>query len=102
MAGLYNFKAVIKDYLDNRAKTDRQFAKSYKKKNKSLDECCNYILGEVKKKAKTGQIVLPREEVFGLAVHYYDEDDIKGLPQSSAACDIVSPIEKDKPQMMKL
>ena len=56
MAGQENFKAVIKDYLDNRAKTDKQFAKSYKKKGKSLDECCNYIIGEVQKKAKSGII----------------------------------------------
>ena len=100
MAGQENFKSVIKDYLDNRAKTDKQFAKSYKKKNKSLDECCNYIIGEAQKKAKSGQIVFPREEVFGLAVHYYDEDDIKDVKKASP-CKIVSPIEKDKPRIMK-
>lgn len=53
MAGQENFAAVIKDYLDQRAKTDKLFAKSYNKKGKSLDECCNYIIGEVQKKAKT-------------------------------------------------
>lgn len=39
MAGQENFAAVIKDYLDQRAKTDKQFAKSYKKKGKSFTEC---------------------------------------------------------------
>lgn len=100
MAGQENFKAVIKDYLDNRAKTDKLFAKSYKKKGKSLDECCNYIIGEVQKQVKSGQIVVPREEVFGMAVHYYDEDDIKDVKKASA-CTIVSPMEKDKPCIMK-
>lgn len=100
MAGQENFKAVIKDYLDNRAKTDKQFAKSYNKKGKSLDECCSYIISEVQKKAKSGQIVMPREEVFGLAVHYYDENDIKGVKKAQN-CTIVSPMEKDKPCLMK-
>lgn len=100
MAGQENFKAVIKEYLDNRAKTDKQFAKSYKKKDKSLDECCNYIIGEVQKKAKSRQVALPREEVFGLAVHYYDEDSIKNVKKAHCSS-IVSPSEADKPQIMK-
>ena len=100
MAVQENFKAVIKDYLDNRAKTDKQFAKSYKKKNKSLDECCNYIIGEAQKQALSGKIVFPREVVFGMAVHYYDEDDIKNVNNSSA-CTIISLMEEDKPKIMK-
>lgn len=101
MAGQENFAAVIKDYLDQRTKTDKQFAKSYKKKGKSLDECCNYIIGEVQKKAKSGMVALPREEVFGMAVHYYDEDTIKDVKKASG-CNIVSPMEKDKPNIMGL
>lgn len=99
MAGQVNFKAAIKDYLDNRAKTDRLFAKSYKKQHKSLDECCNYILGEAQKLAQRGQVVLPREEVFGMAVHYYDEDSIKDVKKTNCQT-IVSPIEADKPNIM--
>ena len=100
MAGKENFETVIKYYLDQRAKTDKQFAKSYKK-GKSLDECCNYIIGEVQKKAKSGMVALPREEVFGLAVHYYDEDTIMVVKKASG-CNIVSPMEKDKPNIMGL
>ena len=39
-----NFKQVIKNYLDKRAAEDELFAVTYKKENKSLEECCNYIM----------------------------------------------------------
>ena len=69
------FKYAIKSYLDERAGTDELFAKSYAKENKNLDECCSYIMGEANKRGNA--VVMTDEEVFGMAVHYYDEDDIK-------------------------
>ena len=68
-------KDAIKAYLDKRAKEDRLFAASYAKPNKSIDECFDYIIGEVRKKGT--MVYMSDEEVFGMAVHYYDEDDIK-------------------------
>lgn len=68
-------KQAIKTYLDNRAKTDELFAVAYAKPNKNIDECFNYILGEANKQGNA--VYLPDEVVFGRAVHYYDEDDIK-------------------------
>lgn len=44
-----SFQAAIKSYLDERAKADELFAKAYNKENKSIDECCSYILGEAKR-----------------------------------------------------
>ena len=71
-----SFEEAIKRYLDERAKNDEQFAVSYAKENKSIKECCEYIIGEVRKCG--GNVVAKSdEEVYGLAVHYYDEDDIK-------------------------
>lgn len=69
------FKEAIKSYLDERAGTDELFAKSYAKENKNLDECCSYIMGEAKKLGNA--VCISDNEVFGMAVHYYDEDDIK-------------------------
>ena len=68
-------KEIIKRYLDNRAKTDPQFAASYAKPKKSIDECFAYILNEARQKGTS--VCMTDEEVFGLAVHYYDEDNIK-------------------------
>ena len=75
-------KDVIKDYLDKRAAADPQFAVSYAKKNKSIDDCFNYILGEAR--SRGSRVCMTDEEVFGLAVHYYDEDNIKVKPVGPA------------------
>lgn len=68
-------KEAIKAYLDERAASDQQFAANYAKKNKNLDECFQYILGEARKRGNA--VCMTDAEVFGLAVHYYDEDDVK-------------------------
>lgn len=95
------FKEAIKSYLDERAGTDELFAKSYAKENKNLDECCSYIMGEARKRGNT--VAMSDTEVFGLAVHYYDEDDIKvnKLPAAaravaSASSQSVKLTEEDK------
>ena len=85
------FKAVIKAYLDDRARDDELFAATYAKQGKSLDECCNYILQEVK---KSGQNGFADEEIFGMAVHYYDEDDIKVKPLSGVRVSAATTTEK--------
>ncbi len=69
-----NFKATIKAKLDEVAKEDESFAKSYAKENKSLDGCINYILNTVRKSGVQGYT---DNEVYGMALHYYDEDNIK-------------------------
>lgn len=71
------FKEAIKSYLDKRANEDPLFAESYKKESKNLDGCVNYILSEVQKIAKEDCAVMTDDEVFCLAVHYYDEDTAK-------------------------
>lgn len=77
-----SFKQVIQSYLEQRAKRDSLFATSFAKQNKNIDECCNYIIGEAKKRG--GSVVcMSDDEVFGLAVHYYDEDDIKVSKQTN-------------------
>ena len=71
------FKQQIQKYLSERAETDMLFAPVYEKENKNIDDCITYILGEVKKKAGSDNaIAMTEEEVYSLAVHYYDEDSI--------------------------
>ena len=81
------FKEAIKAYLDKRAAEDVLFAKTYAKENKNLDECCNYILQQVRKSGCCG---FADEEIYGMAVHYYDEDDIKDVKPVSAAKIVVN------------
>lgn len=67
------FKEVIKDYLDKKAESDQLFAENYKKENKTLDQCVNYIFNTVRDSGVTG---FADEEIFSMAIHYYDEDEI--------------------------
>lgn len=84
MKGTDNFKRTIQDYLDARAKNDELFAKSYAKQNKSIDGCITYILNEVQRSGCNG---FEDDEIFGIAVHYYDEDNIKDIKPIS--CNVV-------------
>lgn len=68
------FKAVINNHLQGLAENDSLFAETLKKPGKNIDDCCTYILNQVKKSGKNG---FADDEIFGMAVHYYDEDDIQ-------------------------
>lgn len=68
------FKQAIQTYLDNRAAKDELFAETLKKPNKNIDDCVTYILNQVQKSGCNG---FTDDEIFGMAVHFYDEDDLK-------------------------
>lgn len=100
-----SMEQAIKIYLDNRAKTDSIFAETYKKANKSIKECCKYIYSQAKKLAKGGNAVgVDDATVYGWAVHYYDEDDIK-VDKVQERVEVVAPAsepakaEQPKPQL---
>ena len=76
MTGTEHFKQAIKAYLDERAKTDELFAVSYAKENKKLDDCITFILNQAKAIAQEGGCGMTDDEVYSLATHYYDEDNI--------------------------
>ena len=84
MKGTDKFKRTIQDYLEVRVKADELFAKSYAKENKSIGECVNFILSQVQKSGCNG---FTDDEIFGIAVHYYDEDNIKDIKPIS--CNVV-------------
>lgn len=73
-----HFQNTIKVYLDQRAETDVLFAFQYSKPDKNIDDCITYILNEVKKSGCNG---FHDDEIFNMAVHFYDEDNIEvGTP----------------------
>lgn len=69
-----NFKNIIKKYLDQRAESDELFAVKYANEKKNIDDCITYILNTVKNSGKNG---FADEEIFTMAVHYYDEENIE-------------------------
>lgn len=84
MKATEHFKIIIETYLRDRAETDTLFAVSFAKEDKNIQDCITYILNSVKASACVGHT---SEEIFSMAVHYYDENNIDiGNPIS---CNIV-------------
>lgn len=94
MKGTELFQKRIKEYLDRRAFSDPLFAEKYTKKMESfksksyeknkgaadcIEKCCEYILGEVSASGCGG---FDDDEIFGMAVHFFDEDDIEIKPNN--------------------
>lgn len=78
---------IIADYLLTRD----DIQENLKKPNKSLKKMYEYITSQARKKALNGCAMLSDEEVFGMAVHYYDEDDL----------DVDKKVEEAKPEMVR-
>lgn len=86
------FQEAIKAHLDKVAAQDEVFAAKYAAKceaeQDSISNCCKYITNEVQKKYKQGNsAVLTDAEVFGMAMHYYDEDITP--PKAGTNCTVV-------------
>ena len=80
MKGTELFKAAIQNYLEYRAMTDDLFAPRYTNPAKNIDDCITYIFNEVQKSGMNG---FDDDEIYSMAMHYYDEDDIEiGKPIS--------------------
>ena len=102
-----SIEQAIKIYLDNRAKTDSLFAETYRKANKSIKECCKYIYSQARKLAKErNEVGVDDATVYGWAVHYYDEDDIK-VEDVKEHVEVVAPatvqesVKEEKPVKQK-
>ena len=65
------------------------------KPNKKIDECYDYIISQAKKRGDS-VVCMSDDEVFGLAVHYYDEDNIKVNKQSKSKVVVPKQPEKQK------
>lgn len=93
----FSFRRAIEVMLNDRAASDPLFAKAYQREGKSIEECYNYIISEVQ---RMGVNALTDEEVLGLAVHYYDEADIK--VSKAPACQVVVPATPEVAEARKV
>ena len=64
---------LIAEYLLSR----EDMKDKLEKENKSLKDMWKFIVSNAKKATSDGCACVSDEEVFGWAVHYYDEDDLK-------------------------
>ena len=78
----YTITAEFKQAIENHLKGRTDMAEKLKNPKKSIDGCCEYIFDVMRKraeKARNGKsavgLYADPNEIFGLAVHYYDETD---------------------------
>ena len=84
MSGTEQFTRTISEYLNLRAATDPLFAPNLAKPHKNIEDCITYILKQVQQSGCNG---FEDDEIYSMAVHYYDEDDLEvGSP---VACHVV-------------
>lgn len=74
MKATEQFTRTITEYLNLRAATDTLFAPNLQKPHKSIEQCITYILNQVQKSGCNG---FEDDEIYSMAVHYYDEDDLE-------------------------
>mgnify|MGYP000852314317 CR=1 FL=1 len=66
-------EAILKD-LNERASEDPFFEVRFQNEEKNIDDCITYILNQVQKSGCNG---FEDSEIFNMAYHYYDEDNIE-------------------------
>ena len=80
------FKQTIQAYLMQRATEDESFAARLNLPSKSIDECVNFILNTVQQSGCNG---FSDPEIYGIAVHYYDEDVLDPKYLKEVNCNVV-------------
>lgn len=74
MQGTKAFNDTIRQHLQGVADKDPLFAVRFALPEKNMGDCTTYVLNQVK---KSGQNGFADEEIFNLAMHYYDEDNVE-------------------------
>ena len=72
--GTRAFNDTIKAYLEARAENDALFAIKFANPSKSMEDCVTYIINQVQKSGCNG---FDDAEIYGMAVHYWEEDEIE-------------------------
>lgn len=72
--GSVAFEDTIREYLEKRAENDALFAVKFSNPSKSVEDCVTYIINEVQKSGCNG---FADDEIFGMAIHYYEENEIE-------------------------
>ena len=74
MKGTRAFQDTIAQYLMGRAENDPILAIKLANPSKTMEQCCQYIIGEVKKSGCCG---FSDDEIYGWAMHFWDEQEVE-------------------------
>lgn len=72
-----------------------------KKSRKTLGQCMNFIISQAKKKAFNNCAMVEDKEVFGWAMHYFEEDSVWVDEIKTPAAKIVTQGTVKKPEPVK-
>lgn len=101
-----DFQNAILEYLNT--VDDAVFIEKVNTGNKDLESFESWIRQEMRKRAKGGYAIASDKEIFGLAVHYFEEDGIPKttvkIPAKVVKAETAKQIEKpkvEKPKVIK-
>lgn len=89
-----NNEEIILAYLKENA--SETLAKKINAGRKTLAQCWNYIVSEAKKQSVNGCACIAGSEVFGWAIHFFEEDAIDGSKFNKKSA-VKTATSKDKP-----
>jgi len=73
MKATESFEKIISEHLLLVCYKDPLFAEKFRNPKKNIKDCITYILNTVKASGMEG---FADDEIFGMATHYYDEENI--------------------------
>lgn len=95
-----SFEETLKIYLDKYAENDKTFAEKYNGSGKTVGGCAKWIMAEARKNAVNGCCAWADAEVYGKAVHYFDEEDIKEFTDTAPAAKVTQSPSIGSPQAL--
>ena len=93
------YEQVVLDYIESLDAPE--LIEKINAGDKGLSDCMSYVKSQAKSKAVNGCAVLTDQEVFGMAVHYFEEDSIKKGATPSAPKVKAEPKQIEKPKTEK-
>lgn len=86
----------ILEYIDKNA--SKELRAKIEASDKGISDCVQYIANQVREKAEDGCACCTDEEVYGLAIHYFEEDTIEKYTGTVAQVQTTQkPADKPKP-----
>ena len=93
------YEQVVLDYIESLDAPE--LIEKINAGDKGLSDCMSYVKTQARSKAVNGCAVLTDQEVFGMAVHYFEEDSIKKGATPSAPKAKAEPKQIEKPKTEK-
>ena len=90
---------LILAYIEKNA--SETLVEKIKASGKTLGQCMNYITGEARKRAVSGCAMIEDKEVYGWAMHFFEEDSITAAEPKAPAAKIVAPAKVEKKEPVK-